>query len=307
MGSRILSGTDLPTRLLDLPRPPAKVYVRGELPRGPAVAIVGTRYPTLPGSAFARELARALAERGVAILSGGAKGVDTEAHEGALLANGITVVVAPAGFLKPFPARNRGLFERIVDSGGAYLSLAADEVAATQGSFFRRNACLAALAHALVVVEAPFRSGARNAARFARALGRPFLAVPHAPWERHGEGCLLELRLGARLCTGAADVLAELERCLTGGLMPQAAARTPIQVSLPFSERPLTTDAIVLDAVRRGARNADEICELSGLGPALVQRHVLTLTLEGELAPDPAGGLRVTPDRGLVSAPNQLK
>jgi len=281
--------------------------VRGELPRGPAVAIVGTRYPSKPGSDFAGELARELADRGVAILSGGARGVDTEAHEGALRAGGTTVVVAPAGFLKPFPAGNRALFQRIVDSGGAYLSLAADEAAATQGSFFRRNACLAALAHALVVVEAPFRSGARNAAAFARALGRPFLAVPHAPWEKHGEGCLLEIRLGARLCTGAADVLAELERCLAGRVLPRMAERSPVQVSLPFTERPLTTDAIVLDAVRRGARNADEICELSGLGPALVQRHVLTLTLEGELAPDPAGGLRVTLERGSVSPPNQLK
>jgi len=243
----------------------------------------------------------------VAILSGGAKGVDTAAHEGALEGNGTTVVVAPAGFLKPFPAGNRALFERIVESGGAYLSLVADEIAATQGSFFRRNACLAALAHALVVVEASYRSGARNAAHFARVLGRPFLAVPYSPWESHGAGCVLELRLGARLCTGADDVLAELERCHAGPLLPPKEEPDPVQVSLPFADKPATTDGVILDAVRRGARNADEICQLSGLGPGMVQRHVLTLTLEGVLAPDPSGALRVTTARGLVSPSNHLK
>src|SRR6185503_20147276 len=124
-------------------------------------------------SRFAEALSHDLARAVVAVFSGGAKGIDTAAHVGALRAGGATVVMAPAGFDRPFPERNAPLFERIVAEGGAYVSLLADDEPATPVSFFPRNACLVALAHVLVVVEAGFRSGARNAARWARALARP--------------------------------------------------------------------------------------------------------------------------------------
>src|SRR5262249_30734984 len=81
----------MPARVLDLPDPPDALYVRGELPRGPSVAIVGTRRPTPEARKFARRLARELASAGVSVLSGGAKGIDAAAHEGALRAHGTTV------------------------------------------------------------------------------------------------------------------------------------------------------------------------------------------------------------------------
>src|SRR3954469_21999932 len=96
LADRCLFGNALPGRLADLDAPPARLFLRGELPRGPAVAIVGTRNPTLAYANYAHDLARALAEAGVAVLSGGAEGIDTEAHRGALAAGGVTVVVAPA-------------------------------------------------------------------------------------------------------------------------------------------------------------------------------------------------------------------
>src|SRR5690606_32176743 len=114
------------------------------------------------------------------------------------------------------------LFRRIVAERGAYVSLVPDDVAATQPAFFRRNACLAALAHAVVVVQAPRRSGARNAAAWARRLGRPLLVVPSAPWIERGLGCLLELRRGAQLCESARNVLQVLEQL---GVTPPAPPR----------------------------------------------------------------------------------
>ncbi len=183
------------------------MYLRGELPRGPRVAIVGTRKPTREGALYAFELAARLAARGVAVVSGGAKGIDAMAHRGALAVGGSTVVVAPGGFDRPFPPEHAGLFRNVVEQGGAYLSLAPSGTPASRGAFFERNACLVALSHALVVVEAPVRSGARNAAARARRLNRPLFVAPAAPYNALGLGCILELKLGARPLYSERDVL----------------------------------------------------------------------------------------------------
>jgi DNA processing protein len=174
--------------------------------------------------AFARQLAADLAQAGVAVLSGGAKGIDTEAHRGALSVGGTTAVIAPAGYLRPFPVENASLFSEITASGGAYASLVEDDVAATQAAFFARNACMAALSWALVVVQSGFRGGARNAAAHARKLGRPVFIVPSSPWIARGQGCIEELRLGGRICAGAKDVLQALSE-IDARLIPPSSKR----------------------------------------------------------------------------------
>jgi DNA processing protein len=240
---------------------------------------------------FAERLAHDLARAGVAVLSGGAKGIDTAAHRGALRAGGVTVVVAPAGFDRPYPSGNKELFERAVERGGAYVSLVPDDADAKRYAFFARNACLAALAHALVVVEADVRSGALNASHWARDLGRPLLVVPHAPWAKKSRGCLVELRRGALLCEGPRDVLRELDR---QALVPLEVARPPTQPELPFPPAALGPSADadrILAAVAGGATHLDEIASLTGLSAGVIQRQILTLTLDGVLAPDPSGRL----------------
>ena len=295
---RTLRGSALPHRLADLGSPPSELYLRGELPRGPSVAIVGTRRPTRWGERFAERLAHALARAGVAVLSGGAIGIDAAAHEGALRARGTTVAVAPAGWARPFPSENRDLFERIVGAGGAYASLVPDATAATQPAFFARNACLVALSHVLVVVEAGFRSGALNAARWARELGRPLLVVPHSPWSKKGRGCLIELRRGAGICEGPGDVLRELDRLFLTPLPLDGGAAQPT-LPLTSPRTGLQADAKrVKAAIAAGATNVDEIMELTGLSPAVIQRQILTLTLAGVLAPDRSGHLSLSRARG---------
>jgi DNA processing protein len=294
---RTLTGSSLPPRLRELDGVPSELYLRGELPRGPAVAIVGTRAPTEAARAYAAELAGELACAGASVWSGGAAGIDTAAHEGALAAGGTTVVVAPAGFEHPFPEDNAALFARVVDSGGAYLSLTRD--AARQDRFFPRNRVLVALAHVVVVVEAPCVSGARNAAKWARRLGLPLFVCASPPWNPRGRGCIVELGLGARALFSYRDVLETL-----GELRAH-----PVRVSaeLPLfsasAERPAPEEHPdspadrVLEAVRAGACHVDAICSRTGLPVARVQQLVLTLTLDGVLVPDLSGRLSVASGR----------
>jgi DNA processing protein len=282
-----LEGQDLPARLGDLAEPPARLYLHGELPRGPCVALVGTREASEQSLGFTRQLAADLAAAGVAILSGGAKGIDTAAHEGALYGGGVTVVVAPAGLDHCYPEENELLFRRVVASGGAYLSLHPDEIAATQAIFFARNGCLVALAHAVVVIETRFRGGSCNAAKWARELARPLFAVPHSPWHTPGCGAKQLLRRGAQPLDCAEDVLKLLASARLHGLP------APVQGVLPFSVEEGENDDPVLAAVRKGASHADEIAELTGLSLAAVQQRILTLALSGVLVPGPWGSVKV--------------
>ena len=283
-----LVGERLPPRLRDLAEPPARLYLHGELPRGPAVAVVGTRKASAQGMTFTRALAAELAAAGVAVLSGGAEGIDTAAHEGALDVGGVTVVVTPAGIERPFPKQNAALFARVVSSGGAYLSLFPDDAPADRPTFFARNACLVALAHAVVVTQAPFISGAGNAAKWARRLGRPLFVVPHSPWVTAGSGAIHELRRGARPLDRAKEVLKLLD---AAGLHGLPGLPSPVQGEL-WSADPGSAPDPVLRALQAGATHADEIADRTGLSLATVQQRILTLALSGVLVPGPLGSLK---------------
>lgn len=227
-----LQGGSLPPRCRDLPQPPLRLNLRGVLPAGGSVAIVGTRRPSNEAQAFARELAGELAAAGVVILSGGARGIDTAAHRGALDVGGRTVVVAPSGYHRPYPRENAALFQEIVSHGGGYLSEPGGDAPASLPAFFRRNAIMVSLSTVVVVVEAGFRSGARNAAAVARRLGRPLFVVPSAPWNPRGLGCIIELQQGARPLLNHRDVLRVLEQQRAHTLrIPGAALR--VQRALP--------------------------------------------------------------------------
>jgi DNA processing protein len=276
------------------------LYLTGRLPPEPGVAIVGTRQASPQGQAFATALAIEFVEAGVSVLSGGAAGIDAAAHRGALSAGGRTLVVAPAGFQRPFPALHRELFEQVVESGGGYLSLCAPDEPAQQPRFFARNASLVALSRVVVVVEAGFRSGARNAAKYARQFGRKLFVVPAAPWVAQGRGCIAELKAGAQPLESAKDVLAFLESC-DQDESGSAQLGLPLSVpALPTSTRPTSQPSQpkvppgkspVLDAVRAGAATADEICQCTRLGASEVQRELFALRLQGVLGQDPTGAL----------------
>ena len=193
-------------------RPPPTLYLRGRLPELPGVAIVGTRAPSEEAAAFARALAGALAREGVAVWSGGAIGIDAAAHEGALEAGGVTVLVAGGGLDRPYPPQHRDLFDRVVERGGALVARVPDGTPPTPPHFLQRNEVLAALTTVTVVVQAGLASGARSTAAAARRLGRALCVVPNPPWDPRGQGCALELARGAVAIYEVGDVLAAMGR-----------------------------------------------------------------------------------------------
>jgi DNA processing protein len=177
-----------PAALKALASPPDLTTSR-DLPVGlTAIAIVGTREPIPEARELAYELGRAVAAAGAVVVSGGAVGIDRAAHEGALAADGVTLAVVGTGKDHVFPAEHADLYERIAASRGAMVWPFPDDRGPRTAGFLRRNGVLVALSSAVVVVQAGKRSGALNAASWARRLGRTLWVVPQAPWAAAGRG-----------------------------------------------------------------------------------------------------------------------
>lgn len=257
-----------PTPLERLPDPPARLRVRGSLPEARRVALVGARLADEYGLAMAASLAAGLARAGVAVVSGGAQGVDAAAHRGALEAGGPTVAVMGCGLSHAYPADHRDLFERIAASGGALVSEYDDRFRPDRWTFPERNRLVAALCQAVVVVRAGERSGALITAGWARRLGLPVLAVPGEAGDPLAAGPLSLLRAGARLACGAEDVLREI------GLFPAEAASPP-------PAEPAGEAGAVLRALGRRGRHADEVAREAGLGAGATLSALLSLELQG--------------------------
>jgi DNA processing protein len=233
--------------------------------RRPSVALVGTRAATPYGLRLARAFARELGAAGCSIVSGLALGIDAAAHEGALEAAAPTIGVLGSGHRRFFPRRNIELAERMIAAQGAVLSPFPPEQEAAPWHFLARNAIVAALADAVVVIEAPARSGALNTAGWA-APRIPVLAVPGDVDRAHVAGCHALIRDGAILARSAADVL-EVLRLET----------------IPASERPRRDgpSGALLDALSGGECNLDDLVDATGLAPAQALAELAMLELEG--------------------------
>lgn len=238
-----------------------------------AAAIVGTRASTAYGEHVAADLADGLAGRDVAVVSGGAYGIDGAAHRAALAADGLTVAVLAGGIDVPYPAGHAALLHRIREDG-LVVSEYPPGVRPARHRFLTRNRLVAALAGATVVVEAGARSGAANTAAWARSLGRAVCAVPGPVTSSASVGCHALLRAGANLVTRAEEVVELVGRA--GELAPDE----------PRSVSPLDgladTEHRVYDALpARGARTPDEIAVASGLPATQVLGPLAVLELSG--------------------------
>lgn len=249
------------------------------------MAIVGTRHADEPARRFAFGLAQDLAALGVVVVSGGARGIDRAAHDGALAAKGRTVAIVAGGLANPYPPQHRALFSDIVEAGGALLSEDLEDDATAPGwKFLARNRLVAAMARLTVVVQAPRRSGALSTAKEARTLGRPVLVVPAAPWDPRGAGVLRLLQGDAIPCVRTRDVLARLGVVPEGQAAPASAKSRP--QSAPKAPAPLFAASNLDDDMRRvlenlsvRARTVDEVVRRVGLPAHRVQSLLLELEL----------------------------
>jgi DNA processing protein len=266
-----------PPRLRDLARPPDPLWVDGDLTALAArsVAIVGTRRMTSYGERVAREIASACAAAGLVVVSGLAQGIDSAAHRGALDAGGRTVAVLGEGialFVATTRGRRRPLVPRIRGCG-ALVSEYPPTFFAQPWTFVRRNATIAALAEAVVVVEAGEGSGALITANDARGLGRPVYAVPGP--------------LGSAASVGANGLIA------SGGARALLSAAA-LLANLNASSAPAATPAAdaVLEMLAAGALGADELRRRLRETESSLAERLLRLTLAGRIRKTPDGRYR---------------
>ena len=199
-----------PASLRELPDPPPLIFLKGmeALLHGPAVAIVGARRATEGGRAIAEALGRKLGAAGITVVSGMAIGIDGAAHRGALSVQGRTVAVLGSGLEVVYPPGHRGLFRELA-AKGLILSEFLPWEAALPHHFPKRNRIIAALARAIIVVEAGERSGALITVDHGLDLGRDILAVPGSLQNPQARGTNALIRDGARLITDPETVLDE--------------------------------------------------------------------------------------------------
>ena len=267
--------------------PPLVLYVTGEWPDvwPTCVAVVGTRRPTVYGRETARQLSYLLAQTGIPVISGLARGIDTEAHRGALSAEGRTVAVIGGALDCLYPEENRTLAREIAQGKGAVISEFPFGRKPDRTTFPMRNRVISGLSKGVLVVEAAARSGALITADQALEQGRNVMAVPGRIDTPVARGCHRLLRQGARLVETLDDILEELQDLPT--LQPrQVSAPTegaPPLASLSDDERRIV---VCLDA---GERPVDEIIRETGLPAARVSALLIGLEMKRHIRMLPGG------------------
>ena len=268
---------------------PLCLWARGNLAHGlpeleRTVAVVGSRDATGYGLSVTGDLSAGLANRGYTIISGGAYGIDAQAHRAALAgaagaAAVATIAVMACGSDRFYPAGNEDLL-RSVAARGLILSEVPPGSAPTRWRFLQRNRIIAALAAATVVVEARWRSGALNTAHHAAALGREVGAVPGSVYSANSAGCHRLLRDGSAVCVTDAQEVAELAGPLSDTLQHDGVDGG----AGPAAEHDGLTveDLLLLDAlpVRTGS-TVDKLASVAGLSPPGVRAGLARLELEG--------------------------
>lgn len=260
--------------------PPHGLWVRGG-PLAAAVAqsvgVVGTRAATRYGLEATRQIATGLASHHWAVVSGGALGIDTAAHEAALGAGGLTVAVAACGIDRTYPARNAGLFDRIA-AGGCVVTEYPPGTPPQRHRFLTRNRLVAAFTAGTVIVEAAWRSGALNTLSWAEGLGRVTMAVPGPITGAGSLGCHERIKEGrAQLVTGSDDI-----RALLGAV---GALDVAEQYELAFAATPVQSlsrnELRVFDALDPAGTVAQDIAAAAGLPLPLTVHLLLELVSRG--------------------------
>ena len=265
-----------PELLSQIDAAPDELWLRGRvewLAREPKVAIVGTRAPTAYGEAQARRFARTLAESGVVVVSGLARGIDAAAHEAALDQGGATIAVLGCGVDRPWPG---GPLAERVARDGLLLSEHRPGEAPKKHHFPLRNRLISGLCRAVVVIEAAHASGSLITARWAVDQDRAVFALPGRVDHPMSRGCHRLLRDGAQLVEDPDEVLGEL------GLTPRVARAAPDHLEQDDEALPAARELLAL--LQGETLTPDELCERTRRSTAEVLTTLVQLEFAGRVA-----------------------
>lgn len=270
---------DYPRLLLETSSPPAILYYQGIVQTlenqgiKPLIGIVGTRNPSEYGRRWTRKITTALVQRGFVIVSGLADGIDTEAHRSCLETGGRTLAVLGTGVDVVYPARNRELYKEILHQG-LVLSEYPAGTSPDRTHFPCRNRIIAGLSRAVVVMEAPTRSGALITARFANDYGRDVYVLPGSLDNPRSLGCLEFISKGAQVILSENHLLEML------GEMPQLDSVVPSQSVEQLTQKNLEPELEqVLKAIALESMPLDLIVQQTGMSTGTVSSALLQLEL----------------------------
>lgn len=288
-----------PPLLRQIAHPPHLLYVYGETDltdRFP-VAVVGTRRASAYGLTHTREIAAELAQTGVCVVSGLALGIDAAAHTGALDGGGRTVAVLGSALDKPYPQENEPLMRRILESGGSVVSEYAPGTPPSRYSFLQRNRIIAGMCLGTLVTEGPRRSGALNTATRTLENGREVFALPGNVDSPGAQLPNMLISEGARLVTGAADILSTLVIEPKGA--PKAAQAAVAPMEAPAEKKPHIpggldeTQRAICAALLAGEADFDALCAVSGLESDELGALLIEMEMDGLVTP--LAGTRYAP------------
>lgn len=288
-----------PPLLRQIAHPPHLLYVYGETDltdRFP-VAVVGTRRASAYGLTHTREIAAELAQTGVCIVSGLALGIDAAAHTGALDGGGRTVAVLGSALDKPYPQENKPLMRRILESGGSVVSEYAPGTPPSRYSFLQRNRIIAGMCLGTLVTEGPRRSGALNTATRTLENGREVFALPGNVDSPGAQLPNMLISEGARLVTGAADILSAL--VIEPKDAPKAAQAAVAPMEAPAEKKPHIpgeldeTQRAICAALLAGEADFDALCAVSGLESDELGALLIEMEMDGLVTP--LAGTRYAP------------
>ena len=270
-----IASSDYPANLKQIFDPPALLYARGRIVESDkmAMAIVGSRRANAYGLSIAEKIARDLAARGLTVVSGGARGVDTAAHKGALAAGGRTIAFLGCGVDVSYPAENRKLYEAISDSG-AVLSEFPFGATPEPWRFPPRNRLISGMSLGVLVCQSPAASGSLITAGYAAEQGKDVFAVPGNVDDDRNRGCHALLRDGARLVESADDILEEL-----GLRQPDGGEAR--QLTLPVESLKNENERKIASLLSLDPMQVDEIIEKTGLPAPMVAGTLTVLEMKG--------------------------
>ena len=267
-----------PERLKQILRPPAVLYVKGTLPDCRySIGIVGSRMADAYGKKAAACFGRALAEAGVTVVSGGAKGIDTAAHEGALQGRGKTAAVLGCGPDIVYPPANRRLFEEI-EANGALVSEYPPGTEPDRFRFPERNRIISGICQGIVLVQAAKRSGALITAEFAMDEGREVFCVPGNIYTDKSTGPHRLFKAGARLADSPQDILEEVFPELCGSAHSNLFAG--LDGTAPWGKCSKEQQKI-LDLLTLGPQTLEQLVEAAGFGIGEASVMLLELQMKG--------------------------